>query len=77
VLLDIELPDHDGFWVRERLLEDARTSSIPVLAFTAHAMQGDGERILARGFDGYLAMPADLETMTAAIGRALARGPRR
>ena len=60
VLMDIRLPDIDGVEALGRLRTDTRTASIPVLAVTAQAMQGDRERFLAAGFDGYLAKPMDI-----------------
>jgi two-component system, cell cycle response regulator DivK len=60
VLMDIQLPDIDGVEMLRRLRADERTSSISVLAVTAQAMQGDRERFLAAGFDGYLSKPVDV-----------------
>ena len=57
VLMDIQLPDVDGVDVLRVLRTDDRTAAIPVLAVTAQAMQGDRERFLAAGFDGYVAKP--------------------
>jgi two-component system cell cycle response regulator DivK len=57
VLMDIQLPDADGVDVLRRLRTDDRTAAIPVLAVTAQAMQGDRERFLAAGFDGYVSKP--------------------
>ena len=57
VLMDIQLPDADGIDVLHRLRTDDRTAAIPVLAVTAQAMQGDRERFLAAGFDGYVSKP--------------------
>ena len=59
VLLDIQLPGGGG----ERLLQEIRRTPsmarLPVVAVTALAMQGDRERLLAAGFDGYLSKPID------------------
>jgi two-component system, cell cycle response regulator DivK len=60
VLMDIQLPGIDGVEALARLRADERTASIPVLALTAQAMQGDRERFLEAGFAGYLAKPVDL-----------------
>jgi two-component system, cell cycle response regulator DivK len=69
VLMDIQLPDMDGIEALRRLREDERTAGIPVLALTAQAMQGDRERFLAAGFDGYLSKPVDIAELVATIGR--------
>ena len=60
VLMDIRLPDIDGIEALSRLRADERTASIPVLALTAQAMDGDRERFLAAGFDGYISKPVNV-----------------
>ena len=67
VLMDIRLPDMDGLEALRRLRMDERTASIPVLAVTAQAMQGDRERFQDAGFDGYLSKPVDVDELLAAI----------
>ena len=69
VLMDIQLPDMDGVEALRRLREDERTAEIPVLALTAQAMQGDRERFLAAGFDGYLSKPVDVAELVATVRR--------
>jgi two-component system cell cycle response regulator DivK len=69
VLMDIQLPDMDGTEALRRLREDERTAAIPVLALTAQAMQGDRERFLAAGFDGYLSKPVDVAELVATVRR--------
>jgi CheY-like chemotaxis protein len=60
VLLDLQLPDMDGLTVLRTLRADDRTKHLPVIAVTAFAMQGDEERHLASGFDGYITKPIDV-----------------
>jgi two-component system, cell cycle response regulator DivK len=67
VLMDIRLPDADGIETLGRLRDDRRTASIPVLAVTAQAMQGDRERFLAAGFDGYISKPIDVVALLATV----------
>jgi two-component system cell cycle response regulator DivK len=69
VLMDIQLPDMDGVEALRRLREDERTVHIPVLALTAQAMQGDRERFLEAGFDGYLSKPVDVPELVATVRR--------
>ena len=57
VLMDISLPGMDGVETLERLRKNPKTSHIPAIALTAHAMQGDRERFLSLGFDNYVSKP--------------------
>ena len=69
VLMDIQLPDIDGIEALSRLRRDDRTASVPVLALTAQAMEGDRERFLAAGFDGYLSKPVNVPDFLATVKR--------
>jgi two-component system cell cycle response regulator DivK len=69
VLMDIQLPDIDGVEALRRLRVDARSASSPVLALTAQAMEGDRERFLAAGFDGYLSKPVDIAEFVTTVHR--------
>jgi two-component system, cell cycle response regulator DivK len=60
VLMDVRLPDFDGVEALGRLRADERTASIPVLALTAQAMEGDRDRFLSAGFDGYVSKPVNI-----------------
>lgn len=74
VLLDISLPGMDGVEVLARLREDARTSRLPVVALTAHAMAGDRETYLRAGFDDYVTKPiVDESVLFDAIDRQLGK----
>ena len=71
VLMDIQLPGKDGF----ALLAEIRVSSwsgLRVVALTAHAMSGDGERARAAGFDDYITKPIDIATFPGQVDRVLA-----
>ena len=67
VLMDIQLPDIDGVEVLGRLRADERTASIPVLALTAQAMEGDRERFRASGFDGYISKPVNIVSLISTV----------
>ena len=69
VLMDIRLPDIGGVEALGRLRADERTASLPVVALTAQAMEGDRERFLAAGFDGYLSKPVDIADLIATVKR--------
>ena len=61
-LIDIQMPHLDGFGVLTQIRALGQTQ-IPVIALTAFAMQGDRERALEAGFDGYLTKPVNLEVL--------------
>jgi two-component system, cell cycle response regulator DivK len=69
VLMDIQLPGIDGVEALGRLRADDRIASLPVLALTAQAMEGDRERFLAAGFDGYLSKPVDIAEFVTTVKR--------
>lgn len=67
VLLDLQMPEMDGYAVLSQLREGARTNRIPVIAVTAYAMRGDHEKVMAAGFDGYLTKPLDFALLRSEI----------
>ena len=69
VLMDIQLPDIGGVEALGRLRADERTASLPVVALTAQAMEGDRDRFLAAGFDGYLSKPVNMTDLIATVKR--------
>ncbi|UBF24654.1 response regulator [Kovacikia minuta CCNUW1] len=71
ILLDIMLPDIDGFQVVHRLKQDPLTRSIPVVAVTAMARLQDEELALQAGYDDYLRKPYELESLETVIYRYL------
>jgi two-component system, cell cycle response regulator DivK len=60
VLMDIHLPDMDGVAAVGRLRAAPETAGLRVVAFTVSVMEGDRERLLSAGFDGYLSKPIDV-----------------
>jgi CheY-like chemotaxis protein len=71
ILMDIHLPGMDGLSVVRAMKADARTSRIPILALTAHAMRGDKDRFLEAGCDGYISKPIDVKTFLDSIQKYL------
>ena len=67
ILLDLSMPNLDGWEVLSAIRHRLDKPYIPVIAFTAHAMQGDRERIAAAGFDGYIVKPFELNGLVATI----------
>lgn len=62
IVCDVQLPKVDGRTVASQLKADPGLRCIPLVAVTALAMVGDREKVLAAGFDGYIAKPLDPET---------------
>ena len=67
VLMDMNLPDLDGWTVTRSLKADESTAATPVIALTAHAMSADREHALAAGCDDYVSKPVDLPRLLAVI----------
>jgi signal transduction histidine kinase len=75
LLADIGMPQHDGYWLLQRVrdLAPARGGSVPAVALTAYARSEDRRRALAAGFQLYLAKPVEPSALVAALAR-LRRG---
>ena len=62
ILMDIQLPGMDGLSFTRSLKADRATALIPIVALTAHAMNGDREQSLSAGCAGYISKPIDTRT---------------
>jgi CheY-like chemotaxis protein len=71
ILLDLSMPEMDGWEMFELVRANERLSSVPVIALTAHAMSGDREKIIGAGFDGYIAKPFRIDSFLHDIQEAL------
>lgn len=71
VLMDINLPEMDGYELTRRLKRMKHLQGVPVVAMTANVMKGDREKTLAAGCDGYIQKPIDVDQLPIQIGRFL------
>jgi CheY-like chemotaxis protein len=67
ILMDISLPGMDGLTATRVLRGDPSTHLIPVVALTAHAMKGDGDKALAAGCNGYIPKPIDTRVFSKTV----------
>lgn len=67
ILLDIQLPEMDGYAVAAELKKHRALAHVPIIAVTSYAMVGDREQILAAGATGYIEKPINPETFVAEI----------
>lgn len=76
ILMDLNLPDVDG-WEATRILKEApETQAIPIMAMTAHAIAGDEERALQAGCDDYHAKPVEFQRLLTQIEALLTKTTR-
>jgi len=71
VLMDINLPEIDGYELTRRLKQMPHLARIPIIAMTANVMKGDREKTLAAGCDGYIQKPIDVDQLPVQIERFL------
>ena len=74
ILMDIELPDLDGWEASRRLKNDPATRQIPIIAVTAHAMSDHEEKSREAGCDDYESKPIDFDRLVSKIKLLLQRG---
>lgn len=73
ILMDMSLPLIDGWEATRRVRADAATKSIPIIALTAHAMEGDRDKAMAAGCDDYDTKPIEFQRLVGKIEVLLAR----
>jgi two-component system cell cycle response regulator DivK len=71
ILMDINLPEVDGYTTTARIKAMPGLAAIKVIAVTANVMKGDREKTLAAGCDGYITKPIDVDTLPGQIARFL------
>ena len=77
ILMDIQLPGIDGYAALELIRGNRATTRIPVIALTAFAMDGDRDRVLSSGFDGYMEKPISVRDFPTEVRRHLHEAQRR
>jgi signal transduction histidine kinase/ActR/RegA family two-component response regulator len=77
ILMDVQMPEMNGFEATAaiRAAEGASSAGTPIVAMTAHAMNGDRERCLSEGMDDYISKPIDSVIMSDVIERVLRHAP--
>jgi two-component system cell cycle response regulator DivK len=71
ILMDINMPDVDGYTLTSRLKAQPALRRTPIVALTANVMKGDRERSLEAGCDGYIQKPIDVDALPRQIARFL------
>ncbi len=71
ILMDMNLPDIDGYELTRRMRAIPELAHIPIIAMTANVMQGDREKTLAAGCSGYIPKPIDVDELPNQVARFL------
>lgn len=67
IIMDLAMPEMDGWTATKIIKDDEKTSSIPLIALTAHALPGDRQRVMDAGCDEYITKPMDLNDLVEAV----------
>ena len=73
ILMDINMPDMDGYTLTAKIKGIQSFSNTPIIAVTANVMRGDREKSLEAGCDGYIQKPIDIDTLAQQIERFMTR----
>lgn len=71
ILMDMMMPEMDGYEAIGKIKEDKKLPDIPIIAVTAQAMVGDKEKCLSAGADDYIAKPINVEALVALLNQYL------
>ena len=70
ILMDLTMPEMDGWMAAEKIKENPITKSIPLIAITAHTLPRDRYRALQSGYDGYISKPIHVQSFLELIDNA-------
>jgi len=73
ILMDINMPDMDGYTLTAKIKTTPGFEHVPILALTANVMRGDKEKTIEAGCDGYIQKPIDFDELLREIEKFLAR----
>jgi two-component system, cell cycle response regulator DivK len=71
ILMDISMPGMDGLVATAQIRSKPNLSQVPIIALTANVMEGDREKSLSAGCDGYIQKPIDVDSFTDQVSRYL------
>ena len=71
ILMDMNLPDVDGYEMTRRIRATPELADIPIVAMTANVMEGDREKTLAAGCVGYIPKPIDVDDLPRQVAQFL------
>jgi two-component system cell cycle response regulator DivK len=72
ILMDINMPDIDGYTLTSEIKSDSKLKAVPVVAITANVMRGDREKVFQAGCNGYIEKPIDVDRFLEQIASFLA-----
>jgi two-component system, cell cycle response regulator DivK len=75
ILMDINIPDVDGYTLTAKFKTLPRVKNIPIIAITANVLRGDREKTLRAGCDGYIEKPIDVENFLVQVAYFLGNKP--
>jgi two-component system cell cycle response regulator DivK len=73
ILMDINMPDMDGYTLTAKIKTTQGFEHVPILALTANVMRGDKEKVLEAGCDGYIQKPIDFDELLREVEKFIAR----